>query len=134
MAKLTRVQGLERLKQRVLQRLPANARVAMREANEKNADEFMGLVGRILTRGDDERGHLADTLKKYPGSTETAVRVSLGDATRPYPLSLEAGHLAPDGTHVPGQPAWNPARRVLKKKAQGRQSRALSKALKATST
>lgn len=129
MAKSARVVNLERFKQRVMQRLPAAARAEIRKANEANAREFKALVEKIVPR---DEGQLAATLAQSDGSTETAVQVSIGSAEHPYPLHLEAGHLAADGTHVAGKAFWNPARRVLRKKTRGRAGRALSKAVKAT--
>lgn len=125
----TRVQGLARMRKRVLQRYPAAAREEIKKANDRNADEFMGLVKRIIPKGDPRDGNLVDTLEKRDGE-DTGVLVTIGGPAAPYPLHLEGGHRAPDGTHVPATPYWYPAKRVLLKKTRGRASRAMTKAAK----
>lgn len=125
----TTVAGLTRLRKRVLDRYPDAAREEIKKANDRNADEFMGLVRRILVKGDPRNGHLVDTLEKQDGE-DTGVIVTIGGPAAPYPLHLEGGHRAPDGSHVPAKPFWNPAKRVLRPKTRGRASRAMSKAAK----
>lgn len=125
----SRVEGLERLKAKVLGRLTAAAKAETKKANKKNADEFEQLVRQHLPKGDDKNGHLVETLHQED-SGETGVAVVLGDAAHPYPLHLEAGHRNKDGSHTPGKPVWNPARQVMKKRAKGRAARAASKAVK----
>ncbi len=124
-----RVRGVDNLKKK-LKRLPPKAKRYIARANEDNADEFAGLLERTIPRGDEAGGHLADTLRKSRGRTETAVRVSVGDEQHPYPLHLEAGHKTPGGGHVAGKPFWWPAKRRLKKKLASRATRALTKAVK----
>lgn len=103
----------------------------MRKANQANADEFAGRVAAIIPRGDPSNGNLVDTLVVRPGEeSETAVLVSIGGPGHIYPLHLEAGHRSKDGTHVPAKPFWNPAKRVMRKRARSRGARALSKAVK----
>lgn len=126
----SRTEGLAEFRQRVLQRLPKEAKDQMAKANEKSADEFFSLVERIIPRGDDEDGHLADTLVKEAIPGGVGFKVSLGDAAHPYPLHLEGGHLAADGSHVPPVEFWNAARHQVAKRHKGRASRAISKAVK----
>lgn len=132
MARSAKVEGLERLRQRVLSRLPAAAKAEIRKANERTAADFMKTVQRIIPKGDPERGHIVDTLRSEPVAASTGVAVTIGDAAHPYPLHLEAGHKAPDGSHVPGKPAWNPAKRLARKRHKGRAARALRAAIKIT--
>lgn len=129
----TRTENLQRWRQKVLQRFPASARATMRDANEKSADEFMALVRKIMPPGDDLAPELISTLQKRPGDAAfggLGVIVSIGGPEAPYPLHLEAGHKAADGSHVPPKPFWNPARRVVNRKHKGRTQRAQRKAIK----
>jgi hypothetical protein len=127
----SRVEGLDRTRDRVLRRLPAAAREKVKAANDKNADEFMGLVRRAIPAVEVEGReiHLIDTLVKEEVS-ETGFSVSIGGPQAPYPLHLEGGHRAADGSHVPAKPGWNPAKRVIRKRAKGRSARAMNAALK----
>lgn len=129
------IQGMSRWQAKIRARLPAALKAEVKAANGKSADEFEKLVRRILPRGDGDDGHLADTLVKEDASgSDTGVQVSIGSPEHPYPLHLEAGHRAKDGTHVAGKPAWNPAQRVLAKRHKGRVNRAANKAIKALGT
>lgn len=128
----TRTEGLAQMRQRVLNRFPAAARDEIQKANERSADEFEATIRRIIPKGDAEAPELLDTLRKYPGD-QVGVFVSLGSAEAPYPLHLEAGHKAPDGSHVPPKPFWNPAKRLVAKKHRGRAARALRKAVQMAS-
>jgi hypothetical protein len=133
MARSSRTEGIKKFVQQVASRLPAAAKAQLKAANEKSADEFVSTLERILPVGDERRGHIRDTLKKRDGDPEfggVGVLVSLGDAAHPYPLHLEAGHKAADGSHVPGKPAWNPAKRIVAKKHKARIARAANKAIK----
>lgn len=132
MADRTRVEGLKRLRQKVMQRLPDAAREEMRKANLKNADEFEATVRRIVPKGDPADGRLVETLHQHDvPDSPTAVAVTIGGPDQKHPMHLEGGHRAPDGSHVPGKPYWNPAKRVMAKRAKGRAGRALNKAVKA---
>jgi hypothetical protein len=129
----TRTEGLKAYRAKLLNRLPDAAKAEMQRANERTADDFLATVKRIIPRGDPKDGNLADTLEKRAGDPEfggLGVAVSVGGPGHPYPLSLEAGHKAPDGSHVPGKPFWNPAKRLAAKRHKGRASRAQSKAIK----
>ncbi|HYC66645.1 HK97 gp10 family phage protein [Brevundimonas sp.] len=124
------VQGLKRLQDRT-QRLPEAAREQMRRANEKNASEFKAKVEAIVPHtGDDKGGDLRSTLVMAKTDNDTGYTVSIGGPEAPYPLHLEAGHMGPDGKPVPGKPFWNSAKRVLKKRAAARASRALNAAIR----
>lgn len=128
----TRTENLEAWRQKVLSRFPAEARKAMREANEKTADEFMATVRRIIPEGDNEQPELIDTLEKRDGDSAfggLGVIVSIGGPQAPYPMHLEGGHKAPDGSHVPPKPFWNPAKQRAAKRHKGRAARALRKAI-----
>lgn len=122
-------EGKERFRRRMIERLPQAARAEIEKANDANAEEFMTGVRRIIPRGDPANGNLVDTLEKRRG-TGTGVIVSIGGPNQPHPLHLEAGHKARDGSHVPPKPFWNPTKRILRKRMQGRASRALTKAVK----
>jgi hypothetical protein len=124
----TRTEGLERYK-RKMALLTEEARAEIRKANNASADEFMAKVRAIIPKGDPANGNLVDTLEKQDGEG-TGVIVSIGGPDHPYPLHLEAGHKARDGSHVPGKPFWNPTKRVLSKRHRGRAARALNKAIK----
>lgn len=125
----TRVTGLARLRERLLAMAGPEAEAEMLKANERNAKEFAATVRRIVPRGDDRDGHLVASLVEYrlPG---IGVGVSIGGPEFPYPLHLEAGHRNKDGSVTPAKPFWYPAKRVLAKKARGRQLRAQRFAIK----
>jgi hypothetical protein len=125
-----KVEGLASLRAKMLRLAGPEGERGMRVANERNAKEFTALVARIIPRGDPSNGNLVSTLRQYsPGGIAQAVEI--GGPNMPYPLHLEAGHRMPDGSHVPGKPFWNPAKRVLAKKAKGRAVRAERAAIKA---
>lgn len=128
MARTARTEGLAKLRATLLARLPSEARAEMRKANEKSADDFMQTIRKIIPEGDAEAPELIDTLAKQ-NVDEVAVEVSIGGPSAPYPLHLEAGHKARDGSHVPPKPFWNPAKRVVSKRHKGRAARALRKAI-----
>jgi hypothetical protein len=128
----SRTEGLERFRQRVLSRLPEAAKAEIRKANNTNADEFIAGIRRIIPHGDPVNGNLVDTLAKRQG-TGTGVIVSIGSKDQPHALHLEAGHKAPDGSHVPPKPFWNPTKRVMRKRIKGRAARAMNKAVKMVS-
>lgn len=123
-----RVEGREELRRKLLSLFPAEAKKLMADANEKNANEFADRVRAIIPTGDPEDGHLASTIS-LQGVGEIGQSVSIGSDAHPYPLHLEAGHRNPDGTMVPGKPYWNPTKRVFRRRARGRASRALRKAV-----
>lgn len=125
-----KVEGMARLRERLLAMAGPQAEAAMHKANARNADEFKATVAAIIPRGDPKDGNLVDTLRRYsPGGIAEAV--SIGGPDQPHPLHLEAGHRNRDGTHTPGKPFWNPAKRVLRKKTEGRAKRAERAAIKA---
>lgn len=97
---------------------------AIREANAKSADEFMGIVQRTIPRGSDEGGHVADSLKRF-SDPPMGEGVQIGDERTPYPYHLEFGHRFKNGAHAPGVGFWTPAKRVMKKRAQLRTRRAV---------
>lgn len=127
------VLGLKRLQDRT-QRLPELAREQMRRANERNATEFRDKVASIVPHsGDEKGGDLRSTLemgRADRADNETGYFVSIGGPEAPYPMHLEAGHMAPGGKKVEAKPFWNPAKQVLKKRARGRAARALNKVVK----
>ena len=115
-----RVEGLERLKAKVLDQLPQKVKDAMKRANQQNAKEFESLVRSIVPRGDPANGALVATLETKDVG-EVATSVSIGSKDLPYVLHLEAGHRNKDGSHTPAKP-------------RNRVSRAAAKALKSLST
>jgi hypothetical protein len=103
------------------------------KANQKSADEFMALVRMGCPQDDDAGGHLVETLKQEK-SGEVGVAVSIGDehgGRFAYPAHLEFGHKLPNGSHVAPKPFWFPAKRIAKKRAHDRNSRAYRAAIKA---
>lgn len=127
----SRTEGMDAYRRRMLSLIPERLQANIRDANDKNAEEFMGLVRRIIPKGEPADGNLVETLEKRAGEG-TSVIVTIGGPEAPHPLHLEAGHKNPDGSHTPPKPYWNPAKRVLRKKARGRSARALNKAIKET--
>jgi hypothetical protein len=121
-----KVQGLEALLAKWA-RVPESVKANVKAANDRNAEEFMAAVLRIIPR---EEGKLAGTLEKVAGKTPTAVKVQIGGPEAPYPAHLEFGHRDGKG-HVPAKPVWFPTLRVNRKRFRGRTARAVSAALKA---
>ena len=115
---------------------------AVLKANEQNADEFMGLVGRIIPKGADAgpgNERLVDTLAKEPSRQGYGTAVAVGGPEAKFPANLEFGHmlaggegnrLAATGRHIPAKPFWYPALRMLKKKFRDRRSRLARAAIK----
>jgi hypothetical protein len=131
----TRTEGLQRFRQKVIQKFPDAARQVMADANNKTADDFMATIRRIIPEGDADAPELIATLEKRQGDPEyggLGVVVSIGGPDAPYPLHLEGGHKARDGSHVPPKPFWNPAKRLAAKRHKGRAARALRKAVQIT--
>jgi hypothetical protein len=110
MARSGRVEGFERLKAKI-SRLPAAAKKRMSDANHDAARRQVNAARIRIDRGPHEHGHLEETLKVVEGQTETGWYATVGGGEQDYPLSLEGGHKAPDGTHVPPNPFWYPSRR-----------------------
>jgi len=102
----------------------------LHKANQKSADEFEALVRQAIVTGPARGGHLEDTLDQYPAG-EVGVAVSIGNPSLPYPLHLEVGWKAADGSHVPGRPFWYPAARIMRKRAWNRIKAAERAAIKA---
>lgn len=130
MAISAKVEGIERLREKLLALVNSStARGSVRAANAKSADEMAALVRAIIPRGNDEEGHVADTLKRFQEG-DWGEGVSIGDAAHRYPLHLEAGHRDKGGKHVPAKPYWYPSLRVLRKRSKGRVNRAYLAAVK----
>lgn len=133
-----KVEGLQRFRQKVLDRFPKAAKDEMRGANQKSAEEFAATVQRSLSGlGDELAPELVSTLQVRHGDPDfggLGVLVTIGGPEAPYPLHLEAGHKARDGSHVPAKPYWNPAKRTLSKRHKNRGARALRKAIQLTTT
>jgi hypothetical protein len=127
------LEGLDRLRRKMLRTMPKAARDEMLRNNRKNADDFASTYKGALGKGDPRNGHLVDTVEvgqlQANGVRGSAlgVAVSVGDAEHPYPLHLEGGHIGPDGNLVAPQPAWNPAKQVVKRRARSRARRSLKK-------
>lgn len=131
----TKVEGLARLRAKVLQRFPAAVKADMKAANRKNAEEFAATVRRIIPKGDPKDGQLVETLQISDAEgSETGVEVTIGGPSAPHPLHLEAGHRNRDGSHTAAKPFWNPAKRTMSKKAKGRANRVANKAIKGLTT
>ena len=125
---VNKVENLERLKAKIA-KLSEAAREKMRAANEKNAQEFKAKVASIVPEsGDPKGGVLSQTLTMERGDTDTAYVVAIGGPQAPYPAHLEFGHMGRDGKKVAAVPFWYPAKRVLKKRAEGRRNRSLKQA------
>lgn len=126
-----KTQGLDKLRRKLLSQIPSNLKAAMAEANATNAAEFTSKVAGILPT---DEGDLLATLTNEPEG-EIGRKVAIGGPSAPYPLHLDAGHIDADsGAHVPAKPYWFVVRRTLRKRFRGRNSRAVSKALKAAAT
>jgi hypothetical protein len=125
------VEGLQRLRAKLLAMAGPEAQAAMAKANHKSADEFAAGIRNAIPRGEGEGGHLVNTLKVYsPGGVAWAVTLGGQGTGFPYPFHLEAGHRLPDGTVVPAKPYWNPTKRVMAKRAKARAVRTERAAIK----
>jgi hypothetical protein len=118
---VSRIENLARLRTKILKLGGPQAVSTLKAANQKNADEFKGVVARIVPRDDDAA--LLGTLTSYDVGP-TGAAVAIGDAHHPYPLHLEAGHRNSDGSVTPAKPFWNPAKREQRKRWKSRSERA----------
>jgi hypothetical protein len=121
--------AMDRLRKRMLAMAGPEAQAEMVKANEKSAADFKAGIVRIIPRGDPAAGNLVDSLQDYAVGP-TGRGVSIGGPGHRYPLHLEAGHRNRDGSHTPGKPFWNPTKRVLMKRINGRAVRAERAAIK----
>jgi hypothetical protein len=121
--------NIERMRTRMLAIVGPKAEAMILKANELSAKQFAATVRRAIPRGDPKGGELVNTIvTEQP--TRVGVSVSIGNPEVPYPLHLETGHRARDGTHVPGKAYWFPAKQVTKKSARNRVLRAERAAIK----
>lgn len=119
-------------KSRALDRLVASVKEAALEGSLENAEAFAKRIRLIIPKGDPKDGRLVDTLETGKvASSETGAFATIGGPAAPHPLHLEAGHRNKDGSHTPAKPFWFPARRVMAKSFNARQSRKINKAIKA---
>jgi hypothetical protein len=124
-----KVQGLANLEAKLLRLGGPEFEKKIKDANSKNADEFLALVRSIIPRGTED-SHLANTLQRFDQGP-TGAGVSIGDAEHKYPLHLEAGHRNKGGQHVPGKAYWFPAKRLQSKRWRARTRRAANAMIKA---
>jgi hypothetical protein len=130
--------GIEEFRAKVLGRLKTEGRVQIRAANEANADEFVNQVSSSIShtterRTDADHVPLEQTLVKEPLG-EVGFKVSIGGENAPHPLHLDAGHMTPDGKHVPAFPFWAISRRFLASRRKSRLARAQNAAVKAATS
>jgi hypothetical protein len=127
---------VDELKARLLRLAGPDAFMAIKAANQKNAQEFASTVARVIPRGDERAGHLVDTLRQSDyGDLGAQVEIGGAGTGYPYPAHLEWGHRNKDGSHTPGKPFWFPAKVVIAKRARLRvlrAQRALIKSVAAT--
>jgi len=127
-----KIEGADRLRAKLLKVLGTKGQTVILKANQKSANEFEALVKQAVPQDpDDKNGHLVDTLGQSQ-SGPLGVEVFIGGpGQHGYPLHLETGHRARDGSHVAGKPYWFPAKRVVKKSAHARTLRSYRAAIKA---
>lgn len=130
------VKGLEEWKAAILGRLVPVAKERIRQANSESADDLVEQVREAIshtTPPKEAEGHvpLEQTLRKEDHG-EVGFRVSVGGPEAPYPLHLDAGHMARDGTHVEAQPFWYVSLRFLSRSRRNRRTAAHRAAVKAT--
>lgn len=128
-----KVRGVDALAAK-LRAMPPAIKQAVRDANQQNAAEFESRIASVVPyeRGvDREHAPLVSTLTQGAGSTETAVKVSIGgQAPMDYAAHLEFGHMAKDGVHVPAEPFWFPTLRIMRARFRSRVQRAATSAIK----
>lgn len=130
--------NLERWRQRCAG-IPGAVREDIKAVLNQNADEFMDKLRNNLPH---QSGDLVDTVRKNAGTGQAnmagdkdlTVTVSMGDAQTPYGPANEFGHFdgpkgSADRKHVPAQPVFFPALRVLKKKLRSRMKRVIGKSV-----
>lgn len=116
-----------------LAKLPRTLRKAMREAIEKDADEWVKLSRHLAPQDPEDGTPLHDSIRNYPTETGGQVVMAGGKATtKPsaggpydYAVGQEFGN-----QQSPAQPFYWPAYRSLKKRFRSRRNRALNKAVK----
>lgn len=139
-----------------LAKLPPGVQVAVKKANEQNADDMVGLAQRLVPR---RTGALAASIGKEAGGTDLSVQVVAGNSEAFYARFVEfgtrsgtAGETADfskkqtlergtEGqsrsrkvkrTHpgTPAQPFFFPAYRALRRSMKSKVTRASNKAIK----
>lgn len=144
------VSGLDRLKAK-LAKFPQAVKVAAKAANDKSADDLVGLMQRLAPV---KTGKLRASIHKEPGATETGVRVAVGlpgvgkkdpgfygrlveFGTAPHSLAKGADRSRnkrqDGGPQHPGarpKPFFFPAVRALRKVNKARVGRAAGKAIR----
>lgn len=133
------VEGLDRLRRKMLVTIPDAARKAVREALEKGAGEIVATMKAFApvdsgalrdsigwTWGDAPKG--AMTLGTVRASKQGDLRITIyaGGGATFYARFLEFGTQS-----MPAHPFFYPAYRMNKKRVKGRITRTLKKALKA---
>jgi len=127
-----KIVGGENLKAKAKFVLTTKGMSILQKANIANAKQFADLVRTAIPQDpESHRGaHLVDTLEQT-SVPPTGAQVSIGTAAVPYPLHLETGHRARDGSHVPAKAYWFPAKRVVQKGSRARTLRSYRAAIKA---
>ncbi len=114
----------------ILEKLSPALKARMSAINERAAKDHAALVARIIPVGDPERGNLVTTLKVEPSERqEVAFLVSIGGPQNPYPMHLEVGHRARDGSHVEGLNYWFPPRRIVQRRRRAAAKAAMQDAI-----
>ena len=120
------VANLERTLARI-RAIPAHVQAAAVAALENEMKALVEAEKRVCPRGDDARGspaHLADSIRYYRAGTGAAGRetlkfIMIADAKdshgRLIGASVEHGHIAANGTHVPGAHFWFAVYRARKR-------------------
>jgi hypothetical protein len=108
--------------------LPDEARKAMMDTIVKSTDEAVNKIKNNLPTGPERNGHIRDTVKAERGRTVMTIDVVMGSAEQPYPAGLEWGHMV-HGKHVPAQPVFFPAIKIVRKKHRARMRRAIKKVI-----
>lgn len=121
------IKGLAALNKK-LNAIPKATRVEVRRVLDKSADEMVALARGLVAV---DEGDLLNTIEKADGKHEMAVVVRAGGAATTvngYDHSIAVEH---GTTHSAEQPFFWPSYRAIKKRAKGRATRAIRKAVRA---
>lgn len=121
------LEGYDRLNKKFAS-LPGALQAAIKEAQDKSADETVFLLKSKIPKSEDAP-HVQMTVERIPGRHELQALVAIGSEELPYAPALEFGHML-NGVFIKPQPYFIPVYRYMAKRHQGRINRAIRTVIK----